>query len=167
MEIGTKVHQILEEIDFNNPEIDSLDIDDFLKNKIKKFLDNKIIKDSLNGKIYKEYEFVDNSEDEIKRGIIDLLIEKEDEIIIIDYKLNDVLDEAYKKQLNGYKDEISKIKEKRISIYLYSIIGENFEEIKQFIKKYSFCIFGLKYVIKTTNYLGEICSFLFVFISNF
>ena len=130
MEIGTKVHQILEEIDFNNPEIDSLDIDDFLKNKIKKFLDNKIIKDSLNGKIYKEYEFIDNSEDEIKRGIIDLLIEKEDEIIIIDYKLNDVLDEAYKKQLNGYKDEISKIKEKRISIYLYSIIGENFEEIK-------------------------------------
>ena len=130
MEIGTKVHQILEEIDFNNPEIDSLDIDDFLKNKIKKFLDYKIIKDSLNGKIYKEYEFIDNSEDEIKRGIIDLLIEKEDEIIIIDYKLNDVLDEAYKKQLNGYKDEISKIKEKRISIYLYSIIGENFEEIK-------------------------------------
>ena len=129
MDIGTKVHQILEEIDFKNPELDSLDIDNFIKEKIKKFLDNKIIKDNLNSKIYKEYEFTNNSEDEIKRGIIDLLIEKDDEIIIIDYKLSNVLDEAYKDQLNGYKEEISKIKDKKISIYLYSIIGESFEEI--------------------------------------
>ena len=130
MEIGTKVHQILEEIDFKNPEIENLDIDNFLKNKISKFINSEIIKENINSKFYKEYEFIDDSEEETKRGIIDLLIENDKEMIIIDYKLSNILDDAYKNQLNGYKDEISKVTNKPIKIYLYSIIGESFEEIK-------------------------------------
>ena len=50
-------------------------------------------------------------------------------MIIIDYKLNNVLDEAYTKQLNGYKEYISTITTKPIKVYLYSIIGEKFEEV--------------------------------------
>ena len=130
MEIGTKVHQILEEIDFKNPDIDDLDLDNFLKRKIEKFVNSKLIKENLNSKIFKEYEFIDDSDNEVKRGIIDLLIENEKEIIIVDYKLNNVLDEAYKKQLNGYKDEISKISNKPIKLYLYSIIEEKLEKVE-------------------------------------
>lgn len=130
MEIGTKVHQILEEIDFKNPDIDDLDLDNFLKRKIEKFINSKLIKENLNSKIFKEYEFIDDSDNEVKRGIIDLLIENEKEIIIVDYKLNNVLDEAYKKQLNGYKDEISKISNKPIKLYLYSIIEEKLEKVE-------------------------------------
>jgi len=130
MEVGTEVHQILEEIDFKNPDLDNLNIDNFLKRKIEKFIDSKLIKDNINSKIFKEYEFIDNSDNEVKRGIIDLLIENDKEIIIIDYKLNNVLDEAYKKQLNGYKNEISKISNKPIKLYLYSIIEEKLEEVE-------------------------------------
>ncbi|MBR4619098.1 MAG: UvrD-helicase domain-containing protein [Bacilli bacterium] len=129
MEVGTKIHQILEEIDFKNPNLDNLDINSFMKNKISKFLNSDIIKNNINSKMYKEYEFITDSDDEMKRGIVDLIIENNDEVIIIDYKLNNVLDDAYVKQLNGYKEQIGKIINKPIKLYLYSIIGESFEEV--------------------------------------
>lgn len=129
MKIGTKVHQILEELDFNNPRLDKINLDSFLLNKVKKFIDSDLIKNNLNSKFYKEYEFTINSDDEIKKGIIDLIIENDDEIIIVDYKLNNVLDDAYKKQLGGYRDYIKTITNKPIKIYLYSIIGEELIEL--------------------------------------
>ena len=129
MDIGTEVHQILEEIDFNKPNLDELVPDKFIRNKIDKFIQSDIIKNNLNSTFYKEYEFIFTKENEIKRGIIDLLIENDKEMIIIDYKLNNVLDEAYTKQLNGYKEYISTITTKPIKVYLYSIIGEKFEEV--------------------------------------
>ena len=57
------------------------------------------------------------------------MIEYEDKIDIIDYKLNNIKDENYLKQLNGYKDYISKISNKEINIYLYSVIGETIEKL--------------------------------------
>ena len=45
-------------------------------------------------------------------------------------KLNNIVDDAYKKQLLGYKDIIKKKTAKPIKTYLYSIIQEEFKEIK-------------------------------------
>ncbi|MGN1208438.1 MAG: UvrD-helicase domain-containing protein [Christensenellales bacterium] len=99
-------------------------------NAIKKLIDK-------NDKIFKEKVFLMNlSYDEITgkpikdkilvQGIIDLMIEKENEIILIDYKtsrLNDInLIKKYALQLNLYEKAISEAyPEKKITKYIYSI----------------------------------------------
>ena len=65
----------------------------------------------------------------MEHGIIDLLIEQGDSIIIIDYKLKNIEDFAYDKQLNGYRKYISSITGKKIKCYLYSILDENYREV--------------------------------------
>lgn len=119
MEFGTKVHEILEYLDFKNPNL-SL-IDDYLKNKITKLLNNPLFNNINDATIYKEYEFsyLNN------KGIIDLMLEYSDHIDIVDYKLKNINDEGYLKQLNGYKDYIESISNKKVNIYLYSIIDED------------------------------------------
>ncbi len=109
MEYGTKMHKIFEYEDFNNPV-------------------NKHVIDFLNtygykkeSTVYKELEFTYEKDDKEINGVIDLLIEYPDHIDIIDYKLSNIDDSAYIKQLKEYKECISTIKEKPINIYLYSI----------------------------------------------
>ena len=70
-----------------------------------------------------------NEEREIKHRIIDLLMEYNDHFDIIDYKLKNIMDDAYIKQLTGYKDYIKRISNKNVNIYLYSIIDSNYKEI--------------------------------------
>jgi len=120
MKLGIKVHEILEVIDFNNPDFSN--IDDFYVKKIKKLLNSFLFNNVIN--IYKEEEFMYEDDNKIYRGIIDLVIEYEDSISIVDYKLKHTEDEAYLKQLNGYKNYISKISNKKIELYLYSILDE-------------------------------------------
>ena len=63
-------------------------------------------------------------------GIIDLMLVYDDHIDIIDYKLKNITDENYIKQLNGYKSYIENKLNKKTSTYLYSIIDNNLLEIK-------------------------------------
>ena len=130
LEYGTKVHNILEEIDFNNYD-ESIIEDEFIRNKISKFINNSIIKDNLNNKMYKEYEFIYKEDNSISHGIIDLLIECSNKMIIIDYKLKNIDDNNYIKQLNGYRKYIEEKTNKETYCYLYSIIDEEFKEIKK------------------------------------
>ena len=120
MKFGTMMHEILELLDFKNPDIDSLNIDNFYKNKIKDFL-NLVDIDRVEN-IYKEYEFLYQKEDSILHGIVDLILEYPDKISIIDYKLKNVDDENYIKQLESYRDYIALKSNKKIDIYLFSII---------------------------------------------
>ena len=128
MKFGLRVHETLEYLDFKNPNLDLID-DNFIKGKIEKFLSHPLLSNLENANIYKEYEFIYNDDKSEYHGIIDLMIEYEDKIDIIDYKLNNIKDENYLKQLNGYKDYISKISNKEINIYLYSVIGETIEKL--------------------------------------
>ena len=109
MEYGTKMHKIFEYEDFNNPQ--DKQVIDFLKTYGYK-------KEST---VYKELEFTYEKNGKEINGVIDLLIEYDDHIDIIDYKLSNIDDEAYIKQLKEYKEYISSIKDKRVDIYLYSI----------------------------------------------
>lgn len=127
MDFGTKVHEILEEVDFNNTS--SLDlVDQRIKNKILAFINSDLMKDKLNLNMYKEYEFIDNTEESTLHGIIDLLIEGED-MTIIDYKLKNIDDSAYDKQLNGYRSFIEKKTGKKTRCFLYSILDEVYREV--------------------------------------
>ena len=116
MKEGTKLHYIFETEDFknsNNP-------------YILKFISN-IDLNYIN--CYKEYEFIENVDNEIKHGFIDLMLEYEDYINIIDYKMKNIVDENYLKQLEGYKKYIESISEKNVNIYLYSILDNKLQKL--------------------------------------
>lgn len=125
MKLGTILHSYLEQIDFNNPNYDL--IPDKYRRFIEKFINSGLNFSNCN--IYKELEFVYNVDSKNKHGIIDLMLEYSDEVKIIDYKLNNIKDNAYLEQLNGYKEYISTKSNKRIKIYLYSIIDGVLEEL--------------------------------------
>ena len=111
MEYGTKVHEMFEFDDFNNPK----------NKKVMEFL--KLIDKPL--KIYKEYEFINEN----TIGVIDLLLEYPDHYMIVDYKLKNIRDDEYKKQIKGYKKYIEKITGKNVYTYLYSIIDNKLLKI--------------------------------------
>ena len=111
MEYGTKVHEMFEFDDFNNPK----------NKKVMEFL--KLIDKPL--KIYKEYEFINEN----TIGVIDLLLEYPDHYMIVDYKLKNISDDEYKKQIKGYKKYIEKITGKNVYTYLYSIIDNKLLKI--------------------------------------
>ena len=125
MDFGTRVHQILEYIDFNNPNLEELEIPEDVYPKIEKFIESDLIKNNKNSKFYQEYEFVYNN----NFGVIDLMIENDKELIIVDYKLKNIDDPAYIKQLQGYKEAMREFTNKEIKTYLYSIYEEKIKEI--------------------------------------
>lgn len=119
MEFGTYMHYLFETEDFNNPN----------NEHVKKFLEHSLFKDINKAKILKEYEFIYEQKDEVYHGIIDLMLMYDDHIDIVDYKLSDVSDDNYKKQLKGYKNYIEKKTGKKANTYLYSIEKDVIKEI--------------------------------------
>ena len=85
--------------------------------------------DFKNATIYQELEFIFNEEDTEYHGIIDLMLEYEDKIFIIDYKLKNIDDENYIKQLNVYYNYVKCISNKDVHMYLYSILDNVTKEI--------------------------------------
>lgn len=128
MNYGTKIHEYLELIDYKNPNL-SLIEDNFIKNKIEKFLNNSLLENIKDSNIYHEYEFFYEKDNTNYHGIIDLMLEYDSHIDIIDFKLKNVVDENYKNQLNGYKTYIESITNKKVNTYLYSILNEDIKEI--------------------------------------
>lgn len=120
---GRLIHELFECTDFNN--LDNLS--DNNKKIIGRFLEKV---DISHANIYKEYEFIYDEDNTTYHGIIDLMLEYQDNIKIIDYKLKNINDDAYIKQLTGYKNYIEKLFNKKTSIYLYSITLNTLEEIK-------------------------------------
>ena len=129
VELGLQMHEIFERIDFENPNYDSLVLPDDLKKSVQVFLESDFLKQNKNGKIYREYEFLEELDNKIYHGIIDLLILKEDEAIILDYKLKNIKDKAYNEQLLGYKKVIEKRTGLKTRTYLYSILEQKLQEI--------------------------------------
>ena len=128
MKFGTKVHEMFELLDFRNIDLSLVD-NKFIRNKVEKFLSNDLLKNISNANIYKEYEFIYNKDNNEYHGIIDLMLEYDNHIDIIDYKLKGITDENYIKQLSGYKEYIEKISNKNVSTYLYSILDEKVLQI--------------------------------------
>lgn len=128
MEYGTMIHEVFELIDYKNFNAELIE-DEFIRNKVQKFLNNDLLKNVKQSEIYHEYEFEYKKDNTEYHGIIDLMLEYENNIDIIDFKLKNVSDENYVKQLNGYKNYIEEISNKNVNIYLYSIIDETMNQI--------------------------------------
>ena len=127
MKFGTDMHYYLELLDLKNPDLSIIPSE--LKNNINTFLNSDLLRNIKNCKVYQEYEFVYNYDNQETHGIIDLLIEYDDHFDIIDYKLKNIDDENYDKQLNGYRDYIKSISNKIVNCYLYSIIDNDYREV--------------------------------------
>ena len=117
MEYGTYMHYLFETTDFKNSNNECV-------NKFIEQIDLNYIN------IYKEYEFMYEDDAIEYHGVIDLMLEYTDHIDIYDYKLKNVLDEAYLKQLSGYKNYIENKTGKTVNTYLYSILDKKIEKIK-------------------------------------
>ena len=129
MRFGTKIHKLFELVDFKNPEFDKLVMTDYEKQCIIKFLSQPLLTNINSANIVKEYEFYTNIDNEEKHGIIDLILEYDDHIDIIDYKLKSINDINYVKQLDGYRKYIENKSRKKVDIYLYSIIDKTMEKL--------------------------------------
>ena len=127
MKFGTNLHYMLENINLKNPNYNILN--DNEKSILSDLLKNSIFSNINNAKIYQEYEFIDIKENEEKVGVIDLMLEYDDHIDIIDYKLKHTDDPAYKKQLEGYKSFIETKTHKKAFTYLYSLTTRTLTKI--------------------------------------
>ncbi len=126
LELGNKFHYYLELVDFSSKDT-SFIIDRKDRDIIDRFLKNDIFKDAGKAKVCHEYAFYDEAED--VNGVIDLLLIYDNHIDIVDYKLSHVDDEAYIRQVNLYKKFISSISEKKINMYIISILHGNVLEV--------------------------------------
>lgn len=129
LDFGTFMHYVFEVYDFNNDNLNDLDIDEKYKDKIRNFLKHEETKDIKNAKIYKEHEIHFENDEAEFHGFIDLLVEYSDHFDIIDYKLSNINSEEYNNQLKGYKDYIEDKYKKKANTYLYSINKDEFKEI--------------------------------------
>ena len=127
LEYGSKLHEILEGLDFNNLNLDN--VNKKYHNKINNLLKLDIFKDISRATIYQEHEFYYSTETKSYNGIIDLLIEHEDSFIIVDYKTNDIDNEAYYEQLKVYYEYVKHNTNKKIKVYLLSIVKEEYKEL--------------------------------------
>ena len=122
LDYGKKIHELFELTDFNNTSN--------LTGKNKEIITNFLDKvDIGTANVYKEYEFIYEDNNITYHGIIDLMLEYDNNIKIIDYKLKNINDNAYLKQLNGYKNYIENTFNKDTSIYLYSILDNTLEKV--------------------------------------
>ena len=129
LQFGSEVHKILEEINFHNYDLSRYPINSLVKEKIQSFLQSDFMRDKLSMNMYKEYEFVYEEDNTFSHGMIDLLLEDKDKMIIIDYKLKNIEDNNYDKQLNGYRKYIENKSHKKVECYLYSILEEQIREV--------------------------------------
>lgn len=121
LDFGIYMHYIFEIIDFKNNNIEDLNVDNFVKEKIHNFFNHEEFKNIKDANIFKEHEIMFEDNNERYHGFIDLLLEYQDHFDIVDYKLSNIDHEEYQKQLIGYKKYIEKKYNKPTNIYLYSI----------------------------------------------
>lgn len=129
MNKGNRLHSVLEKMDLSKKDITKYSLNEEEKRIIGKFLECDLLKNVNNGKVYKEYEFIYKESNDIKHGFIDLMIAYDDYIDIIDYKLSNIDDEAYASQLNGYKNYIESITNKKVNLYLYSLFKGEYRKL--------------------------------------
>jgi len=130
MQMGLHIHELLEYIDYDNPEAILKDEDEWIKKKIFNFLNLFIFENKQQNNYYREYAFTFKDDDKIYNGIIDLIVETPNSIYIIDYKMKHVDDPEYVTQLSIYHKFLSTKYNKPIDVYLYSVIDEKLTKIE-------------------------------------
>ncbi|MCD8204661.1 MAG: UvrD-helicase domain-containing protein [Coprobacillus sp.] len=129
---GSELHYVLEHLDFASPDFSKfpgLEEKDIAH--IQNMLSLDIFKDVENKEVLHEFKFYDEKNG--LTGVIDCMLVSPDRIDIIDFKTNNIEDEAYYNQLRAYKDYIKQttsLSEEDIHVHLLSLAGKIDLDIK-------------------------------------
>ncbi|PKK94692.1 MAG: hypothetical protein CVV60_05145 [Tenericutes bacterium HGW-Tenericutes-5] len=129
LESGSEYHKYLEMVDFNNVGESIVTYPNFVRLAIEELVGSSLFKGLKNPKYYKEYEFYEETNEGVFRGVIDLLIIDDLKIIALDYKLKNIEDSAYKRQLLGYYNYLRTKTDKPVQLFLYSLTNRVLKEI--------------------------------------
>ena len=129
MNLGIKLHEILQTIDLVKKDYSKLNLTENEKRLLENLLKLACFSKLENAKVYKELEFEYSKSGKKYHGIIDLLVEYDDHFEIIDYKLSDIEKPDYVKQLNEYYNYLRQITDKNIKMYLLSITKGQLKEV--------------------------------------
>ena len=127
LDYGNHLHEIMETINFNNPDISYLDKSDY--DIVSNVLKNELFKNIKDASTYHEHEFYFNKDGKMYHGIIDLLVVYDDHIDIIDYKLSNIDHKEYDRQLGIYKEYIESVSKLPIKCYLLSLLKSVIREV--------------------------------------
>jgi len=132
LELGIKLHECLQYVDYKNinSSIDKFDLSNFEKKKITAFFEQPFWNNFESPEFYPELEFMEKDENTEFHGIIDLLVVDKNYAYIIDYKLKHIDKDSYDEQVKGYMKVISKKLGKPVKGILYSIFDETYREVK-------------------------------------
>ena len=134
---GTKIHETMEVLPNREWTFDDLEVFDLTKSdkeRILHFSNSDIYKKALSMKIYKEFPFYVDQNNERITGTMDFVAISDSEIILIDYKTDNTTNEEiknrYTSQLNTYKKALQIMYPNTIiTAYAYSFHNEAFIEI--------------------------------------
>ena len=123
---GQQIHYLLEIADYETKNTSFIK-DEYERKIVDRVLKSQYFKDVKNDEIRHEFEFFDELNG--VHGVIDCLIIKEDRIDIIDFKLKNISDINYDKQLKTYKEFIRQIEPNKPirMILLAALDGESRE----------------------------------------
>ena len=124
LEYGSYLHELLETIDFVNPDLASIK-NDKIRNIVANFLNSSLLDNVKNAKVYKEYEFSYNG----INGIIDLFLVYDERIVLIDYKTKNIEDAYYDNQIRIYIEFLKNKFDKRVEAYLYSLVDGDYRQL--------------------------------------
>lgn len=119
LEFGNQLHHLLEVVDYEKKDLSFIS-DKRLGKCVSNVLKSSLFANVKNKDLRHEYEFYDDVNQ--VHGIIDCLILKPNEIIIVDFKLKNLDDEHYIVQLHTYRDYIKSISDKPIRMYLVAAL---------------------------------------------
>lgn len=126
LDFGNELHAYLEKMDLDNKSLD------YIKNlRMKKYVYNVMNSSLFKGVSNKDvrHEFAFYDEESGIQGYIDALIIKENEIDIVDFKLKNIDDSEYDRQLRIYKSYIAKKTDKPVKMFLLAAITGEVREV--------------------------------------
>lgn len=127
LRFGSEVHALLEGLDLSKK--DTSYIKDYKFRRIaNNVINSALFKGVRNEQVRHEFSYYDKENN--VNGVIDCLIIKDNEIDIIDFKLKNIAEEDYDKQLKTYKAYISSISDKPIKMYLLAALTGEVREVK-------------------------------------
>ena len=129
LEFGVRLHEIMSRIDYQNLNLDFIASED-LKAHIRAIIKLPPLSDARLAKVFQEQAYVDNASDTL--GMIDLMLEFENEIRIIDFKTSSLDHIEYDRQMKMYYEIIAARTKKPIRLYLISLMRHIYREVSSY-----------------------------------
>jgi ATP-dependent helicase/nuclease subunit A len=124
---GHRIHRLLEVTNFRSKDTSFIE-DDPSRKLIDRVLMCELFLHLDQANILKEYEFVD--ETERIHGFIDLMLVYPNKILLIDYKLKNLDDREYVKQLGMYRAYVEKTFQLPVTCYLLAVLTGELKKVE-------------------------------------